>query len=132
MSAEEALAIFLEFLKPADALRPQSRPPSHRLCACKIVAQIGRASCRGLLPPKSDLVEVRHLGAGMCKRGSYGVQREAAIVLPAAKPLLRDREQDLAVQCDRRSRIMGSVIDAECEHFLHPTLLPGFWRKDRS
>ena len=59
----------------------------------------------------------------MRKTSPYGEQREAAIVLLAAKPLLRGCEQDLAIPGDGRSRIMGSVVDSEREHFLHPQLL---------
>jgi hypothetical protein len=47
------------------------------------------------LPPKSKLVEVRQLGTGV---HSYGVQREAATVLPVAK-------KDLAVPGDCGGKI---------------------------
>src|SRR5215510_3800328 len=90
---------------------------------CKIVTQIGGADRGGRLPPKSDLIEIRQLGPGMRKTSPYGVQREAAIVLLAAKPFLGSCEQDLAIPGDGRSRIMGSVVNSKCEHFLDPQLL---------
>jgi hypothetical protein len=122
MSAEEAFTILLIFLNAADALSPQSRAQSHRVRACKIVAQVGGASGGELLPPESYLIEVRQLSPGMRKTSPYGVQRETAIVLLSAEPLLRGREHDLAIPGDCRSRIMGSVVDSECEHFPHPKL----------
>jgi hypothetical protein len=75
------------------------------------------------LPPKSNLIEIRQLNSDMRKTSPYGVQREGAIVLLAAKPLLGSCEQDLAIPGDGRSRIMGSVVNSKCEHFLGPQLL---------
>src|SRR5262249_57868385 len=97
MSAEEAFAIPLVLFNSADALRPQSLPPSHRVRARKIVAQIDCAGRGRRLPPKRHLVKVRQLSPDMCKTSPYGVQREGAVVLLAAKPLLRSCEQDLAI-----------------------------------
>ena len=91
--------------------------------ARKIVAQIGRAGRGRRLPPKSDLVETRKLSPDVCKTSPYGVQREAAIVLLAAESLFSSCEQDLAIPRDGRSRIMGSVVNSKCEHFLGPQLL---------
>jgi hypothetical protein len=123
MSAEKAFAVPLIFLNPADALSPQSRSPSHRVRARKIVAQIGGASGGELLPPESYLIEIRQLSPGMRKTSPYGVQREAAIMLLSTEPLLRSCEQDLAIPGNCRSRIMGPVIDSECEHSLLPKLV---------
>src|SRR5215831_12244970 len=102
MSAEEAFAIPLVLLNSPDGLRPHSSPPSHRMCARKIVAQIGGSDRAGRLPPKSGLVEIRQFGPDMRKASRYAVQRESAIVLLVAKPLLSACEQDLAVTCDGR------------------------------
>jgi hypothetical protein len=74
MSAEEAFAILLILLNPADALNPQSRAQSHRVHACKIVAQVGGASGGELLPSESYLIEVHQLSPGMRKTSPYGVQ----------------------------------------------------------
>src|SRR5258708_33148837 len=59
----------------------------------------------------------------MRKTSLYGEQREAAIVLLAAKSLFRGREQDLAIASDGGSRIVGSVVDSKREHSLYPPLL---------
>src|SRR5438128_695444 len=93
---------------------------------CKIVAQIGGANRGGRLPPKSDLVEIRQLGPDMRNTSPCGVQREAPIVLLAAKPFLRGCEQDRAVPRDGRSRIVGPVVNSKCEHLLHPQLFQEF------
>src|SRR5262245_41342268 len=103
MSAEEAFAIPLVLLNSADTLRPQSFPPSHRVRARKIVAQIDFAGRGRRLPSKRDLVEIRQLSPDMCKTSPYGVQGEGAIVLLAAKPLFSSCEQDLAIPGDSRS-----------------------------
>src|SRR5262249_33735808 len=123
MAAEEAFAILLVLLDSTDTLRPQHSPPPHWVRACKKVAHIGRAGCRGRLPSKSDFIEVHQLGPGIRKTSLYGEQREAAIVLLAAKSLLRGCEQDLAIPSDGRSRIVGSVVDSKREHSLYPPLL---------
>src|SRR6516162_5394654 len=120
MSTEEAFAIPLVLLNSADALRPQSLPPSHRVRARKIVAQIDCAGRGRRLPPKRHLVEMRQLSPDMCKTSSYGVQREGAIVLLAAKPLLSSCKPNLAILSDGRSRIMRSVVNSKCQHFLDP------------
>jgi hypothetical protein len=123
VSAEEALAIPLVLLNSTNALRPQNSPPPHRVRICKKVAHIGRAGCGRRLPPKRDFIEVHQLGPGMRKTSLYGEQREAAIVLLAAKSLLRGCEQDLAIASDGCSRIVGSVVDSKREHSLYPSLL---------
>src|SRR5215470_17376383 len=63
---------------------------------------------------------MRQLSPDMRKTSSYGVQREGAIVLLAAKPLLSSCKQNLAILSDGRSRIMGSVVNSKCQHFLGP------------
>src|SRR5262249_55312378 len=81
VSVEEPLPISLVFLNSTDALRSQNPPPSHGVGARKEVTHIGGADSGSLLPPESDLVEIRQLDLGMRKTSPYGVQREAAIVL---------------------------------------------------
>src|SRR5438876_11662830 len=103
MSAEEAFAIASILLNSTDSLRPQSFPQSHRVRTCKIVAQIERACRSGRLPSKRNLIEIRQLSPDVCKTSPYGVQREGAIVLLTAKPLLSSCEQNLAIPGDGRS-----------------------------
>jgi hypothetical protein len=122
MSVKEAFAIPLILLNSADGLRPQNPPPSHGMGARKKVTHVGGANGGGVLPPESYLVDIRELHPCMRETGAYGEQREAAIVLLAAEPLLRGCEQDLAIPGDCRSRIVGSVVDSECQHFLLPIL----------
>src|SRR5690242_6704578 len=122
MSTEEAFANPLVLLDSADALRPQSCPPSRRMRTRHKVAQISGANRGRWLPPKSNLIEVRQLSPDMRKTSRYGMQREGTIVLLAAKPLFSCCEQDLAIPGDGRSRIMRSVVNSKCEHFVGPQL----------
>jgi len=80
MSAKEAFAILPIRLNSPIALLLQSRPPTYRIRACEIATQISIANGGELLPPESDLVEIRQLDPGMRKTGPYRVQREASII----------------------------------------------------